>query len=136
MLRDLSKRSEFAGFVVAGGLAAGTNFGSRILLSQFVSYPVAIVLAYLAGMVAGFMLMRGSVFRSSGKRLEREVGAFVIVNVLAVLQTLTVSLVLAYYALPWMGIERHAETVGHFIGIAVPVVTSFFGHRHWTFRAR
>lgn len=135
MLRNLSRRSEFAGFLAAGAIAAGANFGSRILLSRFFDYPVAIVIAYLIGMVTAFVLMRGHVFSSHGGRVDRQVLLFTIVNVLAVLQTLVVSLVLAYFVLPWMGIVQHAETIAHLIGVAVPIVTSYVGHKRWTFRA-
>ena len=135
MLRKLALKSEFAGFLVAGGLAALANVGARLLLSQFASYPVAIVLAYLVGMITAFLLMRGHVFGTRGKRLSSEIAAFVAVNALAVLQTLVVSLVLAYYVLPWMGIHRHAETLAHLVGVAVPIVTSYYGHKYWTFGA-
>ena len=136
MLRKLSLKSEFAGFLVAGGLAALANVGSRMLLSQFASYPVAIVLAYLVGMITAFLLMRGQVFGTRGKRLSSEITAFVVVNVLAVLQTLVVSLAIAYYVLPWIGIQQHAEVIAHLVGVAVPVITSYYGHKYWTFRAR
>jgi len=136
MLRKLSLKSEFAGFLVAGGLAALANVGSRMLLSQFASYPVAIVLAYLVGMITAFLLMRGQVFGTRGKRLSSEITAFVVVNVLAVLQTLVVSLAIAYYVLPWIGIQQHAEVIAHLVGVAVPIVTSYYGHKYWTFRAR
>jgi putative flippase GtrA len=136
MLRKLSLKSEFAGFLVAGGLAALANVGSRILFSQFASYPVAIMLAYLVGMITAFLLMRGQVFGTQGKRLSGEIPAFVVVNALAVLQTLLVSLMLDYYVLPWMGVHQHAETIAHLVGVAVPVVTSYYGHKYWTFGAR
>jgi putative flippase GtrA len=136
MLRRLSGKSEFAGFLVAGGLAAAANVGSRMLFSQFASYPVAIVLAYLVGMATAFVLMRGQVFGTRGKSLGSEIMAFTIVNALAIVQTLAVSLALAYYVLPWMGIQRHAETIAHLVGVAVPIVTSYYGHKHWTFAAK
>jgi putative flippase GtrA len=135
MLRKLSLKSEFAGFLVAGGVAALANVGSRMLLSPFVDYPVAIVLAYLVGMVTAFLLMRGQVFGTRGKRLHSEITAFIVVNALAALQTLIVSLGLAYYVLPWIGIQQHAETIAHVVGVAVPVITSYYGHKYWTFRS-
>ena len=51
MLRRISARSEFAGFVAAGGIAATVNFLSRIAFSQFFGYGVSIVLAYGATLV-------------------------------------------------------------------------------------
>lgn len=135
MLRRLSHKSEFAGFVVAGGISAVCNFLSRILLSNFVSYPVAIVLAYLVGMLTAFILMRSHVFRLSRKRIDHQVMAFVTVNMLSVLQTLAVSLAFAWYLLPWFGVERHVETLAHAVGMVVPIASSYILHKRWTFRA-
>ena len=133
MLRSLSARNEFAGFVLAGGLAALANMGSRWVFSHALSYPVAIVAAYLVGMVTAFLLMRSQVFGTSGGSLAREAGAFTVVNLLAVVQTLLVSLFLAYYLLPWIGWTWQRETVAHAVGVAVPIVSSYYGHKHWTF---
>lgn len=136
MLRSLSLRSEFAGFVVAGGLAALANIGSRWLFSQLMAYPAAIVLAYAVGMFTAYLLMRGPVFGGRGTGARREVPRFIVVNLFAVLQTLVVSLVLAYHLLPWMGVQQHAETLAHLVGVVVPVLTSYYGHKNWTFKPR
>lgn len=133
MLRSLSLRSEFAGFVVAGGLAALANIGSRWLLSHALPYPLAIVLAYLVGMITAYALMRSQVFAGSDRGTPSEVFRFVVVNLLAVAQTLLVSLGLAYHLLPWLGVTEHAETWAHLVGVAVPVVSSYYSHKHWTF---
>jgi len=29
---------------------------------------------------------------------------------------------------------EHRQEIAHAIGVAVPIVTSYFGHRRWTFR--
>jgi putative flippase GtrA len=134
MLRSIAGRSQFLGFVIAGGVAALANFGSRILLSEFLNYPTAILVAFLVGLATGFCLMRGHVFGASGRPLGHEIALFVMVNVLAVAQTLIVSLVLAYWVLPWFGVVAHAETVAHLVGVAVPLFTSYVAHKHWTFR--
>jgi putative flippase GtrA len=124
----------FALFLLAGGLAAAANYGSRFGFSVWFSYPVAIVLAYLVGMTIAFMLMRQYVFDGRGKALAPQVLRFVGVNALAVLQTLLVSLLLARWLLPAAGVVQHVEAIAHAVGVAVPVVTSYFGHRLATFR--
>lgn len=124
---------QFSGFVLAGGLAAAANYGSRFAFSLAFSYPVAIVLAYGVGMVTAFLLMRRYVFRAHGRDWRPQAGRFVLVNVLAVAQTLAVSLVLARWVLPALGLVRHAEAVAHAIGVAVPVFSSFLLHKHATF---
>ncbi len=124
----------FGLFLVAGGIAALANYGSRFGFSVWFSYPVAIVLAYLVGMAVAFALMRQYVFDGRGKAIGPQALRFVGVNVLAVLQTLIVSLLLARWLLPATGIVEHAEAIAHAFGVAVPVVTSYFGHRLATFR--
>ncbi len=126
--------SQFTRFLIAGGIAALANFTSRIGFSTFVAYEVAIVLAYLVGMTVAFILMRGAVFDGDGKPLAPQVLRFAGVNVLAVLQTLVISVVLARWALPAMGVHEQAELIGHAVGVLVPVFTSFIGHRLFTFR--
>jgi len=125
---------QFIRFLVAGGIAAAANYGSRFLFSTWLSYGPAIVLAYLVGMGVAFVLMRQHVFSATGTALGPQVVKFVAVNLLAVVQTLVISLVLARWVLPSLGIVTHAEAVAHLAGVLVPVMTSYFGHRMLTFR--
>ena len=56
------QKPEFLRFLVAGGIAAGANFGSRFVFSMFLEYGFAVFFAYLIGMLVAFLLMRGHVF--------------------------------------------------------------------------
>jgi len=127
-------KPQFARFLLAGGTAAGANYGSRFLFSRFVDYEEAIVLAYLVGMAVAFVLMRGHVFDAKGKKLWPQILKFSAVNLLAVVQTLVISIVLARWLLPMAGIVNHAEALAHLAGVLVPVVSSYFGHKLLTFR--
>jgi putative flippase GtrA len=125
---------EFLLFLLTGGFAAAVNFSSRILLSLWLPYSAAIVLAYCAGMVTAFVLAKLYVFTASQRPLHSSALWFVAVNLLAVAQTWLVSVTLAYYVFPRVGLVWHELEIAHLIGILVPVVTSYFGHKHWTFR--
>jgi len=125
---------EFLRFLLSGGIAAAANFGSRFIFSNFFSYGLAVFAAYLVGMLVAFLLMRGHVFNASQGPLAPQVTKFVGVNALAVLQTLAISLIMARWALPSVGITHYAEALGHLVGVLVPVVTSYFGHKLLTFR--
>ncbi len=125
---------KFLRFLVAGGIAAGANFGSRFIFSMVLDYGSAIFFAYLVGMLVAFLLMRGHVFDAKSGPLVPQIAKFVGVNVVAVLQTLVISLVLARWVLPSFGIVEHAEALAHLVGVLVPVVTSYFGHKFLTFR--
>lgn len=121
-------------FLLAGGTAALVNFATRIVLNRWLPYSLAIVLAYLCGMATAFALNRRFVFRESTNRLHQQMFWFAAVNALALLQTLAISLLFAHFILPWCGIRWHAHEIAHAVGIAVPIFTSYVGHKRWTFR--
>lgn len=125
---------EFATFLVAGGVAAIANVLSRMAFSLAMPLTPAVVLAYGVGMVVAFVLMRSRVFPPGQRSLGRQVALFAAVNAVAVLQTLVVTLVLARWALPALGVTSHVEDIAHVVGVCVPIVTSFFGHKHLSFR--
>lgn len=127
-------KREFLGFLVAGGIAAAANVLSRIVFSRFLWLEAAVVAAYLVGMAVAFVLMRTHVFPRSGKPLRAQVYAFTVVNVLAVVQTLIVTVVLARWLLPSAGVTRFVEEIAHVVGVCVPIFTSFLGHKYWSFR--
>lgn len=125
---------EFWRFLAAGGVAAAANFGSRFLFSVWLRYEWSIVLAYIVGMAVAFLLMRSYVFNARGKAPARQMVIFVAVNLLALLQTLLVSIALARWVLPYLGVVSRTEAIAHFVGVLVPVVTSYVGHRMFTFK--
>lgn len=125
--------SQFLRFVVTGGLAAGANILSRLALSQIVSFETAVVVAYLVGMTVAFILARLFVFDASGRSVQGEFLRFGLVNLVALLQVWLVSVGLARYLFPALGFAWHAETVAHVIGVLSPVVTSYYGHKKFSF---
>lgn len=126
---------QFARFLLCGGLAAAVNIGMRWLLSHWLAYTLAIVLAFGFGLLTGYVLFKFAVFDSAGtKRIPQEAGWYVLVNVLALAQTLGISLLLARWLFPCLGMTLYAEDVAHVIGVGLPVITSFFLHKHLTFR--
>ena len=77
--------AKFIRFLVAGGIAALANIGSRIAFSSFLAYVPSIVLAYLVGMLTAYVLNRIAVFGRGDRAIHEEFGCFVAVNVLAVI---------------------------------------------------
>lgn len=124
---------QFLLFLLAGGIAALANFGSRIAFSLVLPYVTAIVLAYLVGMATAFALNRAFVFTEASNPVAQQAWRFALVNLAAVAQTLAISLLLARWLLPALGIVQHAETLAHAVGVVVPVFTSYLGHRHFSF---
>jgi putative flippase GtrA len=129
-----ARSPQFALFLLAGGVAAVANYASRFGFSLWFAFPVAIALAYGVGMITAFVLMRRYVFQAHGRDLVPQVVKFVLVNALALLQTMVVSLVLARWLLPSVGITDRAEALAHAVGVAFPVLTSYVLHKQATFK--
>lgn len=127
-------RKQFLLFLVAGGIAAVANFLSRIGLGFVLPYAVSIVVAYCIGMLTAFLLNRAFVFKATSRPVYTQASWFVAVNLLALLQTLLISLLLARWLFPAIGMGFHPETVAHAVGVVVPVFTSYLGHKHLSFR--
>lgn len=127
---------QFLLFLVAGGIAAAANFGSRIALSQAMPYATAIVLAYLIGMITAFALNRAFVFKNPSNSPHSQAAWFVLINLFAIAQTLVISLLLTRWLLHWVPTRETAETAAHAVGVAFPVFTSFIGHKYFSFRTR
>jgi putative flippase GtrA len=125
---------QFAVFLLAGGIAALANVLSRVAFSSVVPLEAAVVLAYLVGMGVAFALMRSHVFAPASGSLRRQAAMFTLVNVVALAQTLVVTLLLARWLLPALGARHHVEDIAHVVGVCVPIVTSYFGHKHLSFR--
>ena len=120
--------------MLTGGLAALVNFLSRIFYNQWVSFQWAVILAYVTGMVTAFVLAKAFVFKASALPLRRSVGFFVLVNLVAVIQTWLVSVGLASYLFPALNIHHHTYELAHAVGGVLPVFTSYLGHKALSFR--
>lgn len=129
------KSKQFIAFLITGGFAAGVNFCSRIIYSNWVDFSTAIVLAYITGMATAFILAKAFVFKDSKKVLHNSIVYFVLVNLVAVAQTILISMGLYYYLLPMVGIESFSQDIAHAVGVVVPVFTSYLGHKNFSFKA-
>lgn len=125
---------QFVLFLIAGGTAAAVNFGSRIVYNLWLDYSTSILIAYLTGMVTAFVLARMLVFTETRHGVRRSAVFFTLVNVFAVAQTWAISMVLANYVLPGMGVSRFVPEIAHAVGVTFPVFTSYLGHKYWSFR--
>ena len=126
--------AQFVRYLFAGGLAALANYGSRFLFNVWVSFEIAVILAYMVGMCTGFILMKRFAFHGGTKPVGAQALWYVVVNIFAVAQTVLISSVLLRTALPSLGVHEHAEALAHAVGVATPLVSSYFGHKLLTFR--
>jgi putative flippase GtrA len=125
---------QFAVFLLTGGIAAAVNFGSRIAYSHWFNFSTAVIAAYISGMIVAFILAKLFVFEAGRHSTLKSALLFTAVNILGILQTWAVSIGLADYALPKLGLLQHRYELAHLVGIMVPVFTSYLGHKYWSFQ--
>src|SRR5690242_8174500 len=98
---------QFAAFVATGSLAAATNLVSRYLFDFVMPFELAVVLAYMAGMLVAFVLFQRMIFGHPGTPLRRRIIRFCQVNALGLALAWTVSTFMARTVLPAMNWTFH-----------------------------
>jgi putative flippase GtrA len=123
----------FLSFLLVGGVAALANWGSRFAFSLLMNLTWAVVAAYIVGMSTAYILNRLFVFEASGRKVADEATRFAIVNLFALGIVWGITVGLVRWVFPLIGFTWHAEAVAHGVGVLSPAVTSYLGHRHFTF---
>jgi putative flippase GtrA len=124
---------QFGLFVLASGVAAAVNIGARYFLNFFLSYNASILIAFAFGLATAFVLNRKLVFAASGVGGLRQAARFTLVNLVAAAQVWGVSVFLNSVVFPAMAFTWQAATLAHICGVASPVATSYFAHKHFSF---
>jgi putative flippase GtrA len=124
---------QFLRFFCSALLAAAINFFARLMLDPYLGYNKAIVVSYVIGTIFAFFLYQHEVFGKGSKPLWQEIGLFLFVTFAAIAQTLIVSVLLVDHFFPFIGWYWHNKEVAHFIGMGVPMFSSFLGHKYLTF---
>jgi putative flippase GtrA len=120
-------------FLCCGGAAALVNWVARFALADVFSFPVAVVLAYAVGMLAGFTLYRGIVWPVSGKPWHEQIVAFVAVNLAGAAVVLISALALVQVG-SMLGVRGSlVDACSHALAIAIGAAFNYFGHSRITF---
>ncbi|MEO1658419.1 MAG: GtrA family protein [Pseudomonadota bacterium] len=125
---------QFLKFVGLGACAAGANYLSRFAFDIFLSFEAAVVAAYLLGMVIAFILFQRFVFGDAGDGQMKQISRFTAVNAVGIVVAVVVSSFLARVALPAIGWTLFPFAVAHMGGVMAPTVTSYFGHKFFTYK--
>ena len=133
-LKSHPNKHQFLLFILTGGFAALVNVVSRIGLSIFFKFEVAILIAYLIGMITAYFLAKKYVFFNIRKSTKKSFAAFSLVNLIAVIQTWLVSVGLRIWLLQIISSMGLVDLISHGFGVIVPIFTSFYGHKYFSFR--
>jgi putative flippase GtrA len=130
----LSEKTRFATFLLTGGIAAAANIAARWLLEFIVSFEAAVAYAFLVGLATGFLLARRLVFKATGGDAYGQFVRYSVVNLVALVQVWLISVGLARFVFPAIGVDWLGETAAHVIGVLSPVATSYVLHKRFSFR--
>lgn len=121
-------------FLICGTLAAAVNWLARMVLSLWMPFGSAVVVAYATGMLAGFLLYRRYVWTASARPLWGQVLAFVCVNIAVAGLVLVTALGLVAAGGLFVGRSALVEALAHGLAIAVGAAANYVAHREITFR--
>jgi putative flippase GtrA len=126
---------QFSTFLIASGIAAIANIGSRVVFNLVMTYEMAILFGYVVGVAVAFLLNRTFVFNQASGQIGGQAGRFVLVNLVGFAQVWAVSVALARIVFPAAGFGWHAETIAHVAGVLSPAATSYWLHKNFSFSA-
>lgn len=121
------------GFAFVGVLAGAVNIAARYFIDFVTSYEVAVALAFPIALTVAFILNRRYVFNSADHRTGRQFVKFAVINLSALVQVWAISVGLVRFVFPLAGFTWHPELIGHGIGVASPVLTSYLFYKYWIF---
>jgi putative flippase GtrA len=125
--------NQLARFLMVGAFAAAINIVARVLISNFVPFEVAVALAFPIALTFAFAMSRLYVFQASRDTVWKQYLRFWLVNLAALVQVWLISVGLSNWIFPAIGWTDHAELLAHMIGVASPVLTSYYVHKVFTF---
>lgn len=124
---------QFLGFVAVGGTAALLHWLARIVLSLWLPFSMAVVLAYGVGMLVAFALNSFFVFQRSTRPRALQARDFVIVNLLSFPVVWFASLRIDS-GLRSLGMTHYSEALAHGIAIALPMLATFLIYKFHAFK--
>jgi putative flippase GtrA len=124
---------QFLNFLFAGGLAAASNFVSRVLFSLWLTYSNAIIVAYVIGMLTAFIINSIYVFSKSDRNKFIQLRDFIIINMTFLPLVWLVSIKLNVWLID-LGVKNYSEEIAHFIALVLPMLTTFLIYKYYIFK--
>jgi len=127
--------SEFARFVLTGIAAASSNLAITWLARLYESFEISLLAGIAAGLTISFALSKWFAFGShSWRHAGREAPRFLIVYAVSSATYWAIAVVIGWFLLSHGLSTKAAETCGILIGAGAMTLTSYFGHRLFTYR--
>jgi putative flippase GtrA len=124
---------QFLAFLVVGTTAAFINWSSRILFSFWLTYPIAVFIAYLLALACAFILNKYYVFPKSDRPLNKQMRDFFLTNIAFLPVVWSAAIMLAKF-IPHIFVTQYTEEIAHAIAIAIPMFATFLIYKFIAFK--
>jgi putative flippase GtrA len=122
-------------FSLLSGLAALVNIGSRIILSTFLSFQIAVSGAYVLGMILNFILNKRFTFPDGPRKTVAELRTFSCIALFGLFLTNLLSAgFLVVYSTIISASNQFIETIAHISAVGLVGIYSFIGHKYFSYR--
>lgn len=122
-------------FLATGGIATAGNLGAVWISRSFVPYTTALLFGIAAGITISFLLTKFFAFRSSDwRRASGEVPRFLLVYGFGLVIYWVSAVQVSSILIRAQAEPAVAEVGGVLFGAGLMVVTSYLGHRFFTYR--
>jgi len=132
MVRHFFTR-QFIKFLFVGATAAALHWLARYILDIWMSFSLAVALAYGVGMAVAFILNAIYVFPSSDKPRATQARDFILVN-LAFFPVVWALSVLIEKTLRSFGLITYADDIAHAMAIPIPMLATFLIYKFFAFK--
>lgn len=126
----------FVYFIAVASASVLTNVVTRMVLSNYLRFEIAVIASHLVGMFVAYYGMKVFVFDRSGRTTQSELMRFAAVNVISATQTWLISVVLLRVVFKLAHVQTGAELFAHLIGLASTSISSFLMHKHFSFQGK
>lgn len=124
--------AQFLLFLGVGTSAAALNWLTRLVLDNWISFPAAVLLAYVVGMTTAFELNRRFVFPTSPRPVFKQAKVFILIN-LAFLPVVWGASILFKALLDDVGTMNFTEGIAHGLALTLPVLITFLIYKFIAF---
>ena len=123
---------QFLLFVFVGATAASLHWLARYLFSIWLSFPLAVALAYFFGIAVAFGLNKRYVFPSSARPVQKQARDFVLVNLMFFPVVWVASILIRTFLIK-AGIVRYVDGIAHGLAITIPIFATFLIYKFIAF---
>jgi putative flippase GtrA len=127
---------ELMRFILTGITATIGNIAAVWLALFFVPFKIALLAGIVAGLTISFTLSKFFAFQTKSlKRVGREATRFLMVYAVGSICYWSIAVVIRHFALAYGAPPKVAEIGGAFIGAGTMLLTSYLGHRFFTYQS-